>query len=116
MKYRTARGEETGRGRGAIRRDRRAADLCFWMFFSVASFLASWTRPRPSWSPTWPQLGPILEPCWAFFGTFLGVVVASHLKIVLETIFDRLRTPLNLKKPTKTGLFLIFLLLLLVRS
>ena len=82
--------------------------LCFWMFFSVASFLASWTRPRRFWSPTWPQLGPIWEPCWAFFGTFLGVVVASHLKIVLETIFDRLRTPLNLKKHTKTGLFFYF--------
>ena len=84
-----------------------AFGVVFSVSFAVSSFLASWTRPRRFWSPTWPQLGAMLEPCWTLFGTFLGVVLASQLKIVLETILDRLCTPPNLKKPTKTVFFYI---------
>ena len=47
----------------------------------------SWTCPRRFWSPTWPQLEPMLEPCWPLFGTFLGVLLASQLKIAFKTIF-----------------------------
>ena len=57
--------------------------LCFWMFFRCRS----WTCPRRFWSPTWPQLEPMLEPCWPLFGTFLGVLLASQLKIAFKTIF-----------------------------
>ena len=54
---------------------------CFWCAFSVSFFLRTLAGPRRLWSPTWPQLGSILEPCWPLFGTFLGVVVASSFKM-----------------------------------
>ena len=61
----------------------------FSVSFSVAFFVRSWTRPRRFWSPTWPQLGSILEPCWALFGPFLGALLLSSFKMLLETIFVR---------------------------
>ena len=37
--------------------------------------------------PNMAQLEPMLEPCWPLFGTFLGVVLASQLKIAFKMIF-----------------------------
>ena len=71
--------------------------LFFSVLFSVSFSLRSWAGPRRFWSPTWPQLGSILEPCWNHFGPFLGVVLASQLKTALRHEFDRFlidfRTP-----------------------
>ena len=61
----------------------------FSVSLSVSFSLRSWTAPRRFRSPTWPQLGPILEPCWSDFGAFLGVVLLSSFKIHWEAIFDR---------------------------
>ena len=80
----------------------------FWLSSLGVVFLRSWAAPRRFWSPRWPQLGSILEPCWAFFGAFLGVVLASQLK----TVFDPLEAP----KTLKTNGFLTFLYFLLARS
>ena len=55
--------------------------LFFSVLFSVSFSLRSWAGPRRLWSPTWPQLGPILEPCWALFGTFLGAALASSFQM-----------------------------------
>ena len=59
--------------------------VSFWasfsVSFSVSFFLRSWTGPRRFWSPTWPQLEPMLEPCWPLFGTFLGAALASSFKM-----------------------------------
>ena len=64
--------------------------LVFFSFSSwVAFFVGSWAPPRRFWSPTWPQLGSILEPCWSNFGASLGVVLASQFKTVLRSDFDR---------------------------
>ena len=54
------------------------------------------------WSPTWPQLGPILEPCWALFGPFLGVVLASSLKIAFRHDFDGSLIDFGPSEATKT--------------
>ena len=59
----------------------------FSVSFSVSFFLRSWAGPRRFGSLTWPQLGPILEPCWVFFGTCLGVLLVSQLKIAFKMIF-----------------------------
>ena len=40
-------------------------------------------------NPTWLQLGSILGLCWAIFGIFLGVVLASLFEIDLRCDFDR---------------------------
>ena len=58
------------------------------MFFT-SSWLRSWAGPRRFRSPTWPQVGPIWEPCWSHFGPFLGVVLPSQLKTALRSDFDR---------------------------
>ena len=58
-----------------------------FMFLDVFFRCRSWTCPRRFWSPTGPQLEPMLEPCWPLFGTFLGVLLASQLKIAFKTIF-----------------------------
>ena len=63
------------------------------------SFLA---RPRRFWSPTWPQLGPILEPCWLHFGPFLDVLLASQLKMTFKTISCRFLTAFRFSASSKT--------------
>ena len=65
----------------------------------------SWTCPRRFWSPTWPQLEPMLEPCWPLFGTFLGVLLASQLKIAFKTIFCRFWTSWGMKNVQKPLVF-----------
>ena len=78
--------------------------VTFFGVFSVSVSVAFFVRRF--WSPTWPQLGPLLEPCWAFFETFLGALLLSSFKMLLETIFDRFLidfrppgTSKNIKKP-----------------
>ena len=64
--------------------------FCFFVVsFVVSFFLRSCTPPRGFWSPRWPQVGSILEPCWSHFGAFLGAALASQLKTVLRCDFDR---------------------------
>ena len=70
--------------------------------FSVSFSLRSWAGPRRFWSPTWPQLGSILELCWALFGTFLGVVLASSLKIAFRHDFDGSLIDFRPSEATKT--------------
>ena len=56
----------------------------FANIFLTSSWLRSWAGPWRFWSPTWPQLGSIFEPCWNHFGPFLGVALASQLKTALR--------------------------------
>ena len=58
---------------------------CFFLSCFRCRFLFALGRV---WSPTWPQLGPILEPCWPLFGTFLGAALASSFKVDLQCDFD----------------------------
>jgi len=70
-----------------------------WFSVSIFSLL------RRFWSPTWLQLEPMLEPCWALFGTFLGVPLASQLKIAFKTIFCRFLTSWGMKNVQKPLVF-----------
>ena len=57
---------------------------------NLAQLEANLVQLGPTWpqiGPTWPQLGTKMEPCWPLFGTFLGVLLASQLKIAFKTIF-----------------------------
>ena len=45
----------------------------------------------------------ILEPCWALFGTFLGVVLASLLKIAFRHDFDGSLIDFRPSEATKTS-------------
>ena len=106
-------------GGGAGIRGRREAGgfmlgvflVFFFVSFSVAFVVRSWAPPRRFWSPTWPQLGPISEPCWSDFGAFLGVVLLSSFQIHWEAIlidFHRFSTPRRHKKIEKQWFFNIF--------
>ena len=93
--------------------------LFFSVLFSVSFSLRSWAGPRRFWSPTWPQLGSILELCWALFGTFLGVVLASSLKIAFRHDFDGFLIDSRPSEGTKTlkiHCFLMIFVFLLARS
>ena len=58
--------------------------VSFGVVFS--SFLGVSKRVlEPNMAPSWVDFGAMLGTFW----TFLGVVLASSLKILLETIFDR---------------------------
>ena len=96
-------------GRWEVRAGWRPADFflgcfsgCFSVSFSVSFFLRSWAGPRRSWSPTWPQLEPMLKPCWPLFGTFLGVLLASQLKMTFKTIFCRFLIAVRFSASSKT--------------
>ena len=72
------------------------------MLFFEVSLVVSWTRPSRFGCSTWPQLGAFLEPCWVLFGAFLGVHVASQLKMTLKTIFCRFFIAFRFARSSKT--------------
>ena len=89
---------------------KKVSFLCYFLFvfsvlFSVWFSVSIFSLLRRFWSPTWLQLEPMLEPCWALFGTFLGVPLASQLKIAFKTIFCRFLTSWGMKNVQKPLVF-----------